>query len=342
MTIRTRSDLPAPTVSKRKGRGRRSFLAAAAATSTIAVARPRLVFAAPGEPVSGDAVVLVFLRGGADGLSMTPPYDHGSYHDLRPTIGIPPPGSFGGALPLDAATPGVVFPSGLGGVIGLHPAMQALHDGAWTDARLAVIPAVGQVDTTTRSHFDAMRSLERGSASSAVRTGVLNRLLQAGGATGSVPGMGSSHQAVTSLEGVARTVTVPQLRSFGLEGFVDRAEARAVLAAMHTGLGSIQGEGRLVLDIVDQLEALKPAAEDLGAYPNTGLARDLHDVAVMLRAGLGLRAATVDSGGWDHHAEIGAPGATDGNFWRRARDLSEALAASTPTCRPTGRSTRSP
>ena len=59
----------------------------------------RLAIAAPGSPATGDAVVMLFLRGGADGLNHAPPFNDNRYQDIRPTIAIPPPNQNGGALP---------------------------------------------------------------------------------------------------------------------------------------------------------------------------------------------------------------------------------------------------
>ena len=63
---------------QRKRVSRRGFIGVAAAGGAAAVgaaalASPRMAFATPSNPAAGDAVVVVFLRGGADGLSLTPP-----------------------------------------------------------------------------------------------------------------------------------------------------------------------------------------------------------------------------------------------------------------------------
>ena len=67
---------------------RRRFLVGAGASAAGALALPslwpRYAFATPGEPATGDALVVVFLRGGADGLSLVPPFsDTTGYQALR-------------------------------------------------------------------------------------------------------------------------------------------------------------------------------------------------------------------------------------------------------------------
>ena len=61
-----------------------------------------------------EVLVVVFLRGGADGLSLVAPYAEGGlYYDRRPTLAVPEPGRKGGGLDLD-------------GRFALHPAMAPL------------------------------------------------------------------------------------------------------------------------------------------------------------------------------------------------------------------------
>ena len=76
-------------------------------------------FALPAISATADAsssgrLVLVFLRGAYDGLSMLVPHGDVRYSQIRPNIGIPKPdGSLKTALALDAT-------------FGLHPACAAL------------------------------------------------------------------------------------------------------------------------------------------------------------------------------------------------------------------------
>ena len=48
---------------------------------------------AQAEDTSRDVIVSIFLRGGADGLSLVVPYAEAAYYTLRPTIAIPRPDS---------------------------------------------------------------------------------------------------------------------------------------------------------------------------------------------------------------------------------------------------------
>jgi uncharacterized protein (DUF1501 family) len=75
-----------------------------------------------------------------------------------------------------------------------------------------------------------------------------------------------------------------------------------------------------------QLDTLPPvvsAAES--GYPVTPLGQALHDVARLVKAGLGLRVATVEDTGWDLHAGMGRP--EQGPMADKLGQLAKALAA---------------
>jgi uncharacterized protein (DUF1501 family) len=99
-------------------------------------------------PASSGRMVLVFLRGAYDGLSMLVPHGDERYSQIRPNIGIPKPdGSQKTALALDAT-------------FGLHPACAPLLP-LWQQGVLAAIPCAGSPDAS-RSHFDAQYHWETG------------------------------------------------------------------------------------------------------------------------------------------------------------------------------------
>lgn len=315
------------------GRGpitsRRSFLAASgvglAAASTVAVTGlgTRLALAAPNDQ-GGDAIVVVFLRGGADGLSMAPPYGYSSYRQLRPTIAVSPPGTAGGALPLTGDNPNVVFPTGLDGVVGLHPAMKPLYDALWPQGRLAVIPAAGlpASESASRSHFSATRYVETGSASGAVGGGWLGRMVNQGAPGATIPAVDTSTRSGL-LDGGSGAIAIPRLSSFGLNGFRNRDRAEAALRNLYSGPDSVSAKGTSVLNVVDQIDAIDTSARP--GYPDTGLGRTFNELAILLGGNFGIRGAAIDFGGWDHHSNHGPVG--NGRFHDKATELAGALAA---------------
>jgi len=119
----------------------------------------------------GDTLVVMFLRGGVDGLNMVVPYGDDQYYKLRPTLAL------GG--PNDRRTAPKARVVKLDDFFGLHPALAPLgplHE----SGQLAAIHAIGS-DDQSRSHFEAMEAMERGLAqvSGSTSSGWLARHLSA-------------------------------------------------------------------------------------------------------------------------------------------------------------------
>jgi uncharacterized protein (DUF1501 family) len=112
---------------------------------------------------TGKRMIVVFLRGAVDGLSLLVPYGAPEYYQARSAIAIGKPGSEKGAYNLD-------------GYFGLHPALASVFP-LWESGKLAFVPASG-LSIVNRSHFDAQDYME--TATPGVKTtadGWLNRLL---------------------------------------------------------------------------------------------------------------------------------------------------------------------
>ena len=128
---------------------RRHFLATTTAAGLAWTAVGRHAFAATGNaPLPGNKrLVVVFLRGAVDGLSVVAPYTEGAYYQQRSTIALARPGQDGGLLDLDDH-------------FGLNPNLAPLMP-LWQSGKLAFVHASGSPDPT-RSHFDAQDSMESG------------------------------------------------------------------------------------------------------------------------------------------------------------------------------------
>lgn len=326
---------------------RRRFLAASAAASGTALLGPRLAFATPDDPTTGDALVVIFLRGGADGLTLVPPFADPGYVALRPTIRVPAPGE-GATLPgRSAAADALPLASEVGrdrffsapemdGYFGLHPALQPLYDTLWANDQLAVIPASGlpPYESTTRSHFDAEMHWERGTANRSYQTGWVGRHLAVTGAGGvRLPSTNMDSRSNLMMRGPVSSLAINDLRSFGIEGFQDRTRAQSALSQLYAGGGDALGSaGNELLSVVADIGMIDTAApanlpRNGAMYPNSGFARDLQHVALLLRSGLGLKAAAINHGGWDMHDTMGLSDDPTARFTRNASSLAQAMAA---------------
>jgi uncharacterized protein (DUF1501 family) len=112
--------------------------------------------AAPGD--RGKVLVIIFQRGGADGLNTVVPFGDKAYYDHRPGIAIPAPGTGeNAALDLD-------------GFFGLHSSLAPLVP-LYKSGHLAIVNAVGSPDTGGRSHFQAQDFMESGAPAADTRRG---------------------------------------------------------------------------------------------------------------------------------------------------------------------------
>ncbi|MBX9721201.1 MAG: DUF1501 domain-containing protein, partial [Candidatus Obscuribacterales bacterium] len=145
---------------------RREFLKAAGMASLCYMLPEFQAWAAQGNPnYNGNKLVVVFLRGAIDGLSVVVPHSDDAYYQYRPKIAIPRPGVEGGALALNND-------------FSLHPSLSALMP-FWENKTLAFVQNSGSPDPT-RSHFDAQDYMESGApGNKTMSTGWLNRLLAA-------------------------------------------------------------------------------------------------------------------------------------------------------------------
>lgn len=301
------------------GISRRTLLGGAAAAGALAglsgLGTAGLAFAADGT-YAGDTLVVLSLRGGFDGLSaVVPAFDPG-YAAARPTIGVP-----NGAL------------LGLDGRFGLHPALAPLKP-LWDNGTFAAVHAVGQVGAS-RSHFADMQEMERAAPGSSLRTGWLDRTLGLTGAGSPFAGahVGSS-MAPPSFVGPAAELTLTSVDGFTLyAGWDDREMARwrTALTALQAGRPEVSAApARTALSALSTAATLRatPYTPSGGAvYPDGELGPALRDVARLIKAGVGLRVATVDIGNWDMHEGLGRY--DDSQGWMRGKldELGRALAA---------------
>ena len=264
-------------------------------------------------------LVLVFLRGAYDGLSMLVPYGDPHYANIRPNIAIPKPdGSVNTALKLDEN-------------FGLHPACAALLP-LWQQGLLTAIPCAGSPDTT-RSHFDAQYHWETGrpglSTPSAGWMNVLSDLL---GGTPSALGVGEANPKI--LSGPHKVQLVGNGASAMRAGSLAETKTREAVLQLYAGDEKL---ANAMLDgsnsRMQTADMLKPApnnamtsteqqAANNGAGAPQGLALDARNLGILMRKNQQLKLGFLSAGGWDTHINQGAvTGTLAGNLGNLTRAL---------------------
>ncbi len=249
-------------------------------------------------PTDADLLIVVFLRGGMDGLNLVVPYTEDDYYTNRAMIGVPPPGA--------AANPAF----DLDGQFGLHPAAGALRD-LYQDNKLAFVHAAG-LTNDTRSHFDAMDFMERGTPGiRTTTTGWLTRHLQGASGQAVMPALGVGSITPTALLGSANAVSMVSAEDFVLDAhWAWTGQLRRALRRMYRGDGWLHQAGERTLNAMDVLEYAHPSdyTPANGAVYDGPFGESLQLAAQVAKLDLGLQVASLDLGGWDTHERQGEEG----------------------------------
>ncbi|MEM8712230.1 MAG: DUF1501 domain-containing protein [Planctomycetota bacterium] len=294
--------------------GRRQFLRGSAALAAGAhVMTPGAWGSLQASKVSKrrPTLVLIFLRGGCDGLHLVVPYGDPDYARRRRGLAVPGPDQPGGVLAIDET-------------FGLHPAAGALAP-LFQRGLAAAVHAVGHPENT-RSHFEEQDRWELASPSDEIgAAGWLGRYLKATaeGAPGPIRAVALGQAVPRSLRGPVSTLAIHRLAELRVLGEAKGLDA--TMAALRRAYGKnrdreaasgggkqgaeksrarelLRRDGEATLDAMRQLSevAAKPF-EAKGAYPSGDLGDRLREAARLVDSGLGLEVIQIDHGGFDTH-----------------------------------------
>jgi uncharacterized protein (DUF1501 family) len=274
-----------------------------------------LARAAAAAETAGDRVlVMLFLRGGADGLSLCAPYGEPEYYKQRPTIALAKPGT--GEEPL----------LDLDGYFGLHPSLAPLAP-LYEEGRFAILHAVGNADLG-RSHFDAQEFVETGTpAVKGTLSGFLDRAIARTPGTDLMQGVSFSDLVPRSFLGPEPILVARDVARFDFDAPNWRAEAERRIVEMYEDERLPVGQtGREAIEAIRILKAAPPvfAPPANGAvYPDAPVGASMQQAAKVIKARLGTRCIFVDvPGDFDTHSrqvklnrlEYGRLGAALGAF----------------------------
>jgi len=266
-------------------------------------------------------LVVLFQRGAADGLNIVVPFAEPNYYRLRPSIAIPAPKRGGEGTVLD-----------LDGYFGLHPSLAPLLP-LFQKNQLAIVHAAGSPDPT-RSHFDAQDYMESGTPGlKATEDGWLDRALQTIPEESASPfrAVAMGPNLPRMMWGKTGGIAIPDLRQFKVqpqsaamnnvvEGGFEAMYAQSVDQALH-------GTGAETFEAIDLLKKIDPAKfppENGADYPKNQIGQKLQQIAVMIKANIGVEVMFLDCGGWDNHVNEGG---AQGQLANLLRDLGQSLAA---------------
>jgi uncharacterized protein (DUF1501 family) len=301
---------------------RRDFIKGGVSAFTLGFAAPAFLSdLALAQGASRRALVVLYLSGGSDALSMLPPYTDPFYVSRRPTLAIPA----GSVLQIGT--------DGSGKPLGLHPRLGALRS-MFTDGHLAIIQRTGY-QNSSRSHFLGTDIWSTGNPANATGAGWLGRYLDA------LPSPVDPLIGWSTLRDVPRTlladrVSVPAIPS--VAGYTiqspnagaDRTQARVAVAALaghipaeRPHLSFVNGAVQAALATLERVATVGTYAPTV-AYAGDGLSQALRTVAGAMVKGLGTRVFWVQIGGFDTHA---GQGTNQGTFANLMGTLNAALSA---------------
>lgn len=269
-------------------------------------------------------LVVVFLRGGADGLALVAPSSDPDYLAARPeALRVLRKGDGAGRV-LRQEVADVDFR--------FHPAAAAFAD-LFDAGDLSLIHAAG-LPEATRSHFDAEARIERGLFGAAAPpgdpSGWIGRWVQAAAPGGPMPVLAVGAMRPASLLGADAAVAAT------LDDLIlgpGHWLAPALRARLQAGFGEHGPLARPMSDLVGLSDMIgsrlwsgadadpRPYAPAVDYPEGNPVSRPLMTVAQTIKEDLGLRVATVDVPGWDTHV------AQADTFARLTRQLSQALMA---------------
>lgn len=274
---------------------RREFLKAAGLSTCLFL--PGIsAWAKTGIVPTENKLVVIFLRGAADGLSLVVPYSDPRYYSVRPKIAIPKPGQANGSLALNSD-------------FALHPSLAPLMP-LWQNKSLSFVINSGSPDPT-RSHFDAQDYMESGiPGNKVVSTGWMNRLL------GQLPNNNSPVRAINVgtttpriLEGpvaVATYAPSTRKRKAPMDNVAVARAFESIYGERQDELGKAFHEGMEAKATISAKLDSEMTAADQGALPANKFAGFGKQLGKLIHEEPKVQVAFVDLGGFDTHVNQGS------------------------------------
>lgn len=280
---------------------RREFIRGGVSAFTFSFAAP--AFLSDLALAQGSArrnLVVLYLSGGNDALSMVVPYRDAQYYARRPVLGIPA----GNVLQIGSDS--------AGNALGLNPRLTGLRT-IFDSGRLALIQRTGYANSS-RSHFQGTDIWATANTANTQGPGWLGRYLDtipkpvdplvAWSTVRDIP-----HLLQANSVGIAAIPSVAQYAFASPNpGTADAAFARqsATRIASHVPvdmphLAFVNATAQQAFATLDRVAAVGTYRPTV-TYPNNGFAQALQSIAGAMVSGLGTKVFYVQTGGYDTHA----------------------------------------
>jgi uncharacterized protein (DUF1501 family) len=278
---------------------RRQFIEGGVAAFTVTFAAPEFfidVARAQGAHVRN--LVVLYLGGGNDSLSMLIPYNDPFYRVRRPTLGVPA----GQVLQVgtDASR----------AALGLHPRLTGLKQ-IFDQGKLALIQRTGY-ENQSRSHFLGTDIWSTADPSNPQALGWVGRYLDSlpspvdplvgWNTTGTVPRVLQGRTAVPAIASAAGYSFLSP--NGGAEAAAERDTALRISSHVPVDrpeLAFVYESSRAALATLDRVASVATYRPSI-AYPNTGFGQALQAVAGAMARSIGTRVFYVTTGGFDTHS----------------------------------------
>jgi uncharacterized protein (DUF1501 family) len=279
---------------------RRDFVRGGVSAFTLGFAAPKfLCDIAQAQGAAGRNLVVIYLAGGNDSLSMLVPYTDPNYLSRRPTLAVPA----GQVLQIGSDS--------AGSPLGLHPRLTGLRT-IFNQGRLALIQRTGY-ENSSRSHFTGTDIWSTANPSNAQGPGWLGKYLDTIPApVDPLAAWNTIGQTPHALQ--ARLVSVPAIpnaanyafsspnvgtNAIDERTFATRISSHVPVDRPHLAFVNATAQAAFAtLDRVASVATYVPRVP----YPNNGFGQALAAVAGVLSRGIGTRVFWVQTGGYDTHA----------------------------------------
>jgi uncharacterized protein (DUF1501 family) len=303
---------------------RRQFVQSGAGAFTVSFAAPGFLSdLARAQGARARNLVVLYLSGGNDALSMLIPYTDAFYRSRRPTLAVPT----ANVLQVGSDSSGVA--------LGLHPRLSGVRQ-IFDNGRLALIQRTGYPQQS-RSHFLGTDIWSTADPSNASGLGWVGRYLDTlpspvdaltgWNTAGSLPHvLAASRVPIPSIPNPARYAF--DSPNNGAEAAAERAAAQRMNARVpgnQPELAFVYGSVRAALSTLDRVATVASYGGTV-TYPNSGFGQALRAVAGAMVRGVGTKVFYVTTGGFDTHAGQNV-NAANGTYFNLMATLNDGLFA---------------